>query len=158
MDELHIQCNCIRCREYGHRLRDGYKIGEPHFDRMEYEASGGRELFLSFVDEQNTLFGLLRLRIGLSKLGDNGDTAIVRELHVFGSEVPLGEQGKASAQHKGLGSELLREAERISREEFGAQKIAIISGVGARDYFRTEFGYALEGAYMVKELPSKITA
>jgi elongator complex protein 3 len=158
MDELHIQCNCIRCREYGHRLRDGYKIGEPHFDRIEYEASGGRELFLSFVDEQNTLFGLLRLRIGHSKLGDNGDTAIVRELHVFGSEVPLGEQGKATAQHKGLGSELLREAERISREEFGVQKIAIISGVGARDYFRTEFGYALEGAYMVKELPSKITA
>jgi elongator complex protein 3 len=47
---------------------------------------------------------------------------------------------------------LLEEAERISREEFGARKIAIISGVGARDYFRTEFGYRLEGAYMVKDL------
>jgi elongator complex protein 3 len=77
---------------------------------------------------------------------------MVRELHVFGSQVPLGEQDEKAAQHKGLGSMLLEEAERISREEFGARKIAIISGVGARDYFRTEFGYRLEGAYMVKDL------
>jgi elongator complex protein 3 len=156
MNELQIQCNCIRCREYGHRLRDGWKIGAPHLDRMDYEASGGQEIFLSFVDDRDTLFGLLRLRIGPSKLGANSDMAIVRELHVFGSEVPLGEQGKSTAQHRGLGSELLREAERISREEFRAQKIAIISGVGARDYFRSEFDYTLEGAYMVKELASKV--
>ena len=152
MNELHMKCNCIRCREYGHRLRDGWKIGEPHYKRVEYEASGGRELFLSYVDEQDTLFGLLRLRVGPSKLGNNGDTAIVRELHVFGTEVPLGEPGDGSAQHRGLGSELLKEAERISKEEFSAGRIAVISGVGARDYFRSEFDYELEGAYMVKEL------
>jgi elongator complex protein 3 len=66
--------------------------------------------------------------------------------------VPLGEQGDGSAQHRGLGSELLKEAERISKEEFRASRIAVISGVGARDYFRSEFSYELEGAYMVKKL------
>jgi elongator complex protein 3 len=151
MEQMDLRCNCIRCREYGHRRRDGWKTGEPHLKRTEYEASGGREVFLSFEDENDTLFGLLRLRAGTELLGDSS-LAMVRELHVFGSQVPLGEQDEKAAQHKGLGSMLLEEAERISREEFGARKIAIISGVGARDYFRTEFGYRLEGAYMVKDL------
>ena len=78
--------------------------------------------------------------------------AIVRELHVFGSEVPLGTQLDNAAQHKGFGGQLLKEAERISRSEFQVKNIAIISGVGARDYFRSEFGYHLEGTYMVKSL------
>jgi elongator complex protein 3 len=77
---------------------------------------------------------------------------MVRELHVFGSEVPLGEQRIGAAQHRGLGAELLKEAERIARDEFQARKIAVISGVGAREYFRSECGYELDGAYMVKEL------
>jgi elongator complex protein 3 len=151
MEQMDIRCNCIRCREYGHRRRDGWKTGEPRLKRIEYEASGGREIFLSFEDENDTLFGLLRLRAGTGLLEDNNLT-MVRELHVFGSQVPLGEQDETAAQHKGLGSMLLKEAERISREEFHAAKIAIISGVGARDYFRSEFGYTLEGAYMVKGL------
>ena len=91
------------------------------------------------------------MRVGSLGVGE-GDLAMVRELHVFGSEVPLGETQAEAAQHKGLGGELLREAERIARDEFHLQKIAILSGVGARDYFRSECGYELNGAYMVKEL------
>jgi elongator complex protein 3 len=151
MEEIGVRCNCIRCREYGHRLRDGWKIGEPNLRRREYEASGGKEVFLSFEDEGETLFGLLRIRVGSSAVG-NGDLAMVRELHVFGAEVPLGEQRVGAAQHRGLGGELLKEAERIARDEFQARKIAVISGVGAREYFRSECGYELEGDYMVKEL------
>ena len=151
MTEAGIQCNCIRCREYGHRLRDGWKIGEPQLKRQDYNASGGKEVFLSFEDGGGTLFGLLRLRVGGLAV-DNGDWAMVRELHVFGPAVPLGEKRSNAAQHKGLGGELLREAERIARDEFGLQKIAVISGIGARDYFRSEFEYELEGAYMVKGL------
>lgn len=151
MKKLDIDCKCIRCREYGHRLRDGWKIGEPYLNRMDYEASGGKEIFLSFEDDNETLFGLLRLRIGASmQYGKN--LAMVRELHVFGSEVPLGAQSADAAQHKGFGGRLLKEAERISQVEFQAQKIAIISGVGARDYFRSEFDYRLKDTYMVKEL------
>lgn len=151
MKEVNTVCNCIRCREYGHRLRDGWKTGEPVLKRMDYDASDGKEIFLSFEDDQKTIFGLLRLRIE-SLTGNNERTATVRELHVFGSEVPLGTQLDNAVQHKGLGGQLLKEAERISQIEFQAKSIAIISGVGARDYFRSEFGYQLEGAYMVKKL------
>jgi elongator complex protein 3 len=144
MGQAGLRCNCIRCREYGHRLRDGWAIGEPRLTRMDYETFGGKEVFLSYEDENETLFGLLRLRI-------NGGGAMVRELHIFGPEVPLGRKLERTAQHHGLGERLLREAERIAREEFKADRVSVLSGVGAREYYRS-LGYALEGAYMVKEL------
>ena len=101
-------------------------------------------MFLSYEDRNETLFGLLRLRMRHQR-------AMVRELHVFGPEVPMGERVEEAAQHHGLGESLLREAERIAREEFKADKLSVLSGVGARSYYRL-LGYNLEGAYMVKEL------
>ena len=77
--------------------------------------------------------------------------ALIRELHVFGSEVPLGQSREQAAQHKGLGEKLLREAERIAKDEFHHSRLLVLSGVGARDYYRP-FGYRLQGVYMVKEL------
>jgi elongator complex protein 3 len=146
-----IECRCIRCREYGHRAREGREIGPPKLVRLDYAASGGREIFLSFEDGAETLFGLLRLR--LKPNPETGETsAVIRELHVYGPEVPLAEQKEGAAQHKGLGKALLLEAERIAAEEFQARQMKILSGIGAREYYRTEFGYSLEGAYMVKEL------
>ena len=78
--------------------------------RLDYEASGGREILLSFEDEKETLFGLLRLRVQsqpIPALGlePNGNLAIIRELHVYGPEVPLAERRNEAAQHKGLGKE-----------------------------------------------------
>lgn len=146
-----IECQCIRCREYGHRARDGWGIGEPQMVRMDYEASGGKEILLSFEDEGETLFGLLRMRIQSQPEAD-GNSALIRELHIYGPEVPLSEQKEEAAQHKGLGKALLREAERIASEEFKVPKMTILSGVGAREYYRTEFGYSLEGDYMVRDL------
>ena len=148
-----IECQCIRCREYGHRARDGWEIGEPRMVRMDYEASGSKEIFLSFEDEADTLFGLLRMRVQ-SKPDADGNSAVIRELHIYGPEVPLSEQKEEAAQHKGLGKALLREAERIASEEFKVRKMVILSGVGAREYYRTEFGYRLEGDYMVRDLGS----
>jgi elongator complex protein 3 len=152
MKKREMQCRCTRCREYGHRRREGWKIGVPTLHRYDYESSGGREIFLSFEDVAGTLFGLLRLRIG----PDDIFPALIREVHIFGSEVPIGEQDDLAAQHKGLGSSLIKEAERIAREEFAADSIAVISGVGARDYFRRGFGYELSGHYMCKKLRSGI--
>jgi elongator complex protein 3 len=63
MKQAGTQCVCIRCREYGHRSRTGFEIGEPKLTRLDYSASGGKEVFLSFEDSRETLFGLLRLRI-----------------------------------------------------------------------------------------------
>ena len=152
-----IECRCIRCREYGHRARAGWEIGEPGMVRMDYEAAEGREIFLSFEDEKETLFGLLRLRIQSKPIpaleqGLNGNIALVRELHVFGPEVPLSEQITEAAQHKGLGKALLREAERIALDEFQASRIIVLSGTGAKEYYRTEFDYLSQGDYLVKNL------
>ena len=146
-----IECQCIRCREYGHRARGGWETSEPRLTRMDYEASGGREILLSFEDETETLFGLLRMRIQ-SRPESGGISAVIRELHIYGPEVPLTEQREGAAQHKGLGKALLLEAERDALEEFGVAQMSILSGIGAREYSRSEFGYSLQGAYMVKEL------
>lgn len=147
-------CHCIRCREYGHRLKTGWSIAEPGLKRLEYEASDGQEAMLSFEDERGTLFGLLRLRLenqppGLFGVGR--PLALVRELHVFGPELALGERSGGAAQHKGLGRLLLAEAERLAKEEFRATAIAVLSGVGVRGYY-AEQGYILKSGYMVKGL------
>jgi len=157
-----IECRCIRCREYGHRTQGGWEIGVPRMVRMDYEASGGREIFLSFEDENETLFGLLRMRIQskpIAILGEEikGKSALIRELHIFGPEVPLSEQKPEAAQHKGLGKALLREAEQIAGEEFQAQRMIVLSGVGAKEYYRTEFGYSSQGDYMVKNLLPRLS-
>lgn len=149
MSQQGIECRCIRCREYGHRSRNGREIGYPRLVRMDYDASGGREIFLSFEDDNETLFGLLRLRIQPGESGES--SSFVRELHVFGPEIPLSQQNAESAQHKGLGKALLGETERIARTEFGAEKLLVLSGTGAREYYR-DAGYELSGNYMVKVL------
>jgi len=153
MDENGTRCRCIRCREYGHRAAAGRAIGEPRLVRADYEASGGREVFLSFEDENETLFGLLRLRVQTGPVSP----AVVRELHIYGPEVPLGHQDASAAQHRGLGKALLREAERIARDEFRVRELAVLSGVGAREYYRAEFGYRLRGDYMVGGLEAPAT-
>ncbi len=157
MKQKAIECRCIRCREYGHRVRDGWEIGEPRMVRMDYAAAGGKEIFLSFEDERETLFGLLRLRIqskAIIRLRQEikGNSALIRELHIYGAEVPLTERKEETAQHKGLGRALLREAERIASHEFQAQQMIILSGVGAKEYYGSEFGYTPQADYMVKDL------
>ncbi len=157
MERQALECKCIRCREYGHRLQAGWEIGEPRMVRMDYEASGGKEFFLSFEDENETLFGLLRMRIQskpISGLGQTieGNSALVRELHIYGTEVPLSGQNPKAAQHKGLGKALMREAEQIAGKEFQAQRMVVLSGTGAKEYYRTEFGYHSQGDYMIRTL------
>jgi elongator complex protein 3 len=154
MEQRGIGCKCIRCREYGHRVNTGLPVGVPLLNRMDYEASGGHEIFLSFEDEYTTLFGLLRLRIQKNPSLDivfGSDTALIRELHIYGPEVMLGNKEIDAVQHKGLGKALLAEAERIALNEYGVSRMAILSGVGAREYYRTE-GYKLEDGYMIKKL------
>ncbi|XP_063938204.1 elongator complex protein 3-like isoform X5 [Daucus carota subsp. sativus] len=103
---------------------------------------------------QDILVGLLRLR----KCGRNttcpellGKCSIVRELHVYGTAVPVHGRDANNLQHQGYGTLLMEEAERIARREHRTKKIAVISGVGTRHYYR-KLGYELEGPYMVKYL------
>ncbi|XP_068792869.1 elongator complex protein 3 [Struthio camelus] len=156
MKDLGTQCRDVRTREVGiqeihHKVRP-YQI---ELVRRDYVANGGWETFLSYEDpEQDILVGLLRLR----KCSEEsfrpelkGGVSIVRELHVYGSVVPVSSRDPSKFQHQGFGMLLMEEAERIAREEHGSWKIAVISGVGTRNYYR-KIGYELEGPYMVKRL------
>ncbi len=146
--EQGLKCNCIRCREVKERYDPQEKI---YLFRQDYDASDGKEIFLSFENKSKTkLFAYLRLRISSNLLPTLKNTAIVRELHTFGQMVPLGKKA-GLAQHKGLGKKLLKKAERISKKEHSLNKIAIISGVGVREYFRKQ-DYRLKDEYMVKTL------
>ena len=152
MRELESQCQCIRCREYGHRIRDGWTIGEPGLVTREYSANGSQELMLSYEDSLETLFGLLRLSIPSVETGEM-KTGTVRELHVFGAELGLGERNGLAAQHRGIGGALLAEAERVTADRYGIDHIRVLSGVGVRPYYR-QLGYVRQGPYMAKSLES----
>lgn len=136
------KCPCIRCRE----VRADYNIKDKLvLDRIDYEASAGKEIFLQYVSsDKRKLFALLRLRIS-----DN--TAIIREVHTYGKLTEIDKKDKKSPQHMGLGKKLMQEAEKIAKEEFNLDKIVVISGVGVRDYYR-KLGYRLKDTYMVKNL------
>ena len=108
----------------------------------EYSASEGKEFFIEFVDEQDILFGLLRLRIFNKK-------AIVRELHVYGKSLNIHESNSNAAQHSGLGKSLMQKAEEIVKKE-NIKKISVISGIGVREYYKN-LGYKLENSYMIKK-------
>ncbi len=145
--------NEIRMRELGFN-RQYYKVIDNSIKLKvsEYEASDGKEFFLEFVNKDDVLFGLLRLRFSDDGFmeGLNG-ASIVREVHVYGKALSIGEKG-SEGQHVGIGKKLMKEAERISKEN-GFGRIAVISGVGVREYYR-KLGYELgeEGVYMVKGL------
>ncbi|MFA6184197.1 MAG: tRNA uridine(34) 5-carboxymethylaminomethyl modification radical SAM/GNAT enzyme Elp3 [Parcubacteria group bacterium] len=200
--ENQTHCPCIRCRE----IKGEYKIddlpaaatalqaGKIILDRIDYDASGGKEIFLQFVSSpplrrgdvrrtegvsKQKLYSLLRLRIPSSlynsktlhschlERNDNEveksqtnnletipalkNSAIIREVHTYGKLTDIDKKNANSPQHIGLGKKLILEAERIAREEFGLKKIAVISGVGVRNYYRKN-GYRLRDTYMVKTL------
>jgi elongator complex protein 3 len=75
----------------------------------------------------------------------------VRELHVYGKSLKLGEKQENQIQHSGLGKNLMKEAERISKEEFESKQLLVISAVGTREYYQ-KLGYSLYGPYMTKSL------
>jgi len=144
-------CQCIRCRE----VKSGYDPNEKIIlVRRDYMASDGKEIFLSFENENKTkLFSLLRLRIPNNTapvLPVLRDAALVREIHTYGRQTGIGREAVA-AQHMGLGKRLIREAERTAKKESNVKKIAAIAGVGARAYWKKN-GYKLRDTYMIKNL------
>jgi elongator complex protein 3 len=123
--------------------------------RRDYVANGGWESFLSYEDpHQDILIGLLRLRKCSNHFRPEfkiGQCSIVRELHVYGTAVPVHSRDPTKFQHQGLGMLLMEEAERIAREEHGSVKISVISGVGTRHYYR-KMGYELDGPVRILRL------
>jgi elongator complex protein 3 len=156
-----IECNCIRCHE-----PKGNKIGEKiEIKEFTYDANGGTEIFIYAHDPKNNyILGFCRLRIPNRSIRPEItlDSALVRELHVYGllasigngkygSDNESGTESKSNVQHKGLGTKLLKRAENIALE-YGRHKIIEISGVGVREYYRKKHNYKREGVYMTKNL------
>ena len=153
----------IRAREVGHNEADP-DPDDVELDVFTYEAAGGTEHFISFEDPvRDLLIGFCRLRFPSFAPDQPGapgtatddvrrelrDAALVRELHVYGSEVALG--GDGDWQHRGYGRQLLEHAEGMARDA-GYGKVAVISGIGAREYYREKLGYAQDGPYVSKRL------
>ncbi|MFC1790725.1 elongator complex protein 3 [Patescibacteria group bacterium] len=200
-----LVCRCIRCREIKNQgakilakgqLSSGQKNTDLKLKITKYQASGGWEYFLQYVDSDNRLYALLRLRLpgkgrktyelrtlrGLKMKSKDTpgmagcreaeamtfpdvdesesetgviykvlkNTALVRELHTYGVSLKVGEKKDQASQHQGLGKKLLARAEQITRKA-GLTQIAVISGIGAREYYR-KLGYQLKQTYMVKKL------
>lgn len=141
-----FQCRCIRCREPKMKKVNWTRI---ELKAQEYEAAKGKEWFISVEDlDHDFLLGFVRLRFPSAYLTPEitPETALVRELHVYGTAAAIGEEG--DTQHQGLGRKLMQKAEEIAKQN-GKNKIVVISGVGVREYYH-KLGYHQEGPYLVK--------
>jgi elongator complex protein 3 len=157
MKEYGTQCRDVRTREAGIQdIHNRIKPDSVELVRRDYVANDGWETFLAYEDvRQDILIGLLRLRKcspGTTFRPElKGKVSIVRELHVYGSVVPVHSRDPRKFQHQGYGSLLMEEAERIAKCEHKSSKLAVIAGVGTRNYYR-KLGYELDGPYMSKIL------
>jgi elongator complex protein 3 len=149
------RCQCIRCREVRKQAVDLQKL---HLEDLQYQAQGAEEHFLSFVTPEDRLAGFLRLSLPArdpSSLGlrDLQAAAMIREVHVYGQSLSLGADQAGAAQHAGLGTQLLQEAETLARQR-GFQRLAVISAVGTRLYYQNR-GFERGELYLVKDLLNK---
>ena len=151
MQRAGVTCQCVRCRE----IQDA-PIEEVKLTYESYEANGGKELFISVNEmKQDKLIGLCRLRFPSNPkhpiFPELQGAALIRELHVYGKKQSLSENSVPSnTQHLGFGKRMMQKAEQLANEA-GFKKIAVISAVGTREYYK-KLGYTLEGSYMLKAL------
>lgn len=149
-------CQCLRCREV---RDDNVGVEKTILVTREYRASDGDEIFISFESpDKSKLYAFLRLRFNDNPKENIFDelknASLVRELHVYGKMIPTYSEEQddelSQTQHMGFGKKLMAEAEKITMAR-GLHKIAVISGIGVRNYYR-KLGYKLEGTYMTKNL------
>jgi len=146
------RCRCIRCREVRGQTVDPEGL---RLEQLEFPAGAGEEHFLSFENGDDRLAGFLRLQLPGAASPDLGlpdlqGAALVREVHVYGQSLEVGTQQPGAAQHAGLGETLMARAEALAQER-GYSRIAVISALGTRGYYR-RLGYELGENYMIKEL------
>jgi elongator complex protein 3 len=150
-----IKCKCIRCREVRGRIEtNNYTSLKPKLFIEKYLSNGGTEYFISYESpKRDILYAFVRLRIpGKNEkiiFPELANAGLIRELHTYGALQTLGIESQAT-QHKGLGKQLMAEAEKIIKKN-KLSKVAVISGVGVRGYYK-KIGYKLEGTYMTKKI------
>ena len=171
MKKRGMRCMCIRCREVGLNSFSNKKSKGAALIVRKYNGNGGIEYFISFEsDDERLIYGFTRLRIsenaGKNVFPELIGAALIRELHVYGQLIPTYVKekdedeekhgGRKDAQHVGFGRKLMRRAEKIAMEH-GKKKIAVIAGIGTRNYYR-KLGYKLDttgkGGFLIKRLYS----
>lgn len=145
----------IRARECGRNM--DYTEDDAVLKVRNYNANYGSEYFISFESEdEKCIFGFLRLRINNTEeskksidtsLSELTDCALIREVHVYGALVPVGNSSQHT-QHKGFGRRMIEKAEEIAKD-YKLDKIAVISGMGVVDYY-SKFGYKKNGMFEIK--------
>jgi elongator complex protein 3 len=146
------RCNCIRCREVrGEKL----ELSTLQQDEMVYHPDGAEEHFLSFVTPEDRIAGFLRLSLPdqdspATGMNDLAAAAIIREVHVYGQSLAVGVEQTGAAQHAGLGTRLLAEADKIARLK-GYRRMAVIAAVGTAQYY-LERGFERGELYLVKNI------
>lgn len=151
MKERGLACQCIRCREI---RRETVARDELSLRVETYETDATQEHFLSFEREDGRIAGFLRLSLPRRDqehpFAALEGHAMIREVHVYGPAVPIGEDSQGEAQHVGLGTQLVEKAKDMSRAA-GYEKIAVISAIGTRGYYQRH-GFELDGLYMTAAL------
>jgi elongator complex protein 3 len=146
-----LTCQCIRCREVRGRAIDPEAL---RLERLDYDTDGTRECFLSYVTAQGRLAGFLRLSLPMPQakppIVELTGCAVIREVHVYGPALELGARREGTAQHAGLGTRLLDEAQRVAGQA-GFRRLAVIAAVGTRPYYR-ERGFRLDSLYMLSPI------
>lgn len=139
LKKLHMQSKDIRAREIRGNLFDENTI---QCNDIVYETSVSTEHFLEYtaeekINKERKILGFLRLSLPKKQtyIKEIQDSAVIREIHVYGQVVSIGDQDAKKAQHLGLGTKLIEKAKQISKEhEF--KSISVISAIGTREYYR----------------------
>ncbi len=152
MQRRGTRCQCIRCREVRGREVETDSVQPQDFI---YQVGETSEHFLSYVTPEDQLVAFLRLSLpGVgapdAEMPDLQNAAIIREVHVYGQSLQVGEEARGAAQHTGLGTRLIRRAEKIARAQ-GYSRLAVISAVGTRRYY-LEKGFQRGDLYLVKDI------
>lgn len=143
------RCRDVRAREI---RGDGFDPDRLALRTTAYEAEVAEERFLELTTPEDRLVGFLRLSLprAASFVPELGRSAVIREVHVYGAALGIGERDALRPQHRGLGGRLVEEAARQARAA-GHARLAVISAVGTRDWYR-RLGFADTGLYPSRDL------
>ena len=152
MKRRRTHCECVRCREVRGKSVDAASL---ELDDLVYRAGAAEDHFISYVTPDDRLAGFVRLSLPgkdspQTELSDLDGAALIREVHVYGQSLPVGAEKAGAAQHAGLGTRLLAEAERVAQKN-GFKRMAVIAAVGTRGYY-LERGFERGELYLIKTL------
>ncbi|MEQ8675721.1 MAG: tRNA uridine(34) 5-carboxymethylaminomethyl modification radical SAM/GNAT enzyme Elp3 [Aggregatilineales bacterium] len=151
LERQNVRCMDIRAREI---RQQKVTADDLHLDEVWYESSMSDELFLQYITEDRQIAGFLRLSLPFKDetpiTEELNDCAMIREVHVYGQAVGLGENDPGRAQHLGLGTQLIDYAVNLATER-GYAKLAVISAIGTREYYRKR-GFEDAKLYQIRSL------